>query len=407
MVKMNKKSFALFCYPWDIIDEGYDAIIDAVKRSGLNSIYVTVNYHSGMFFLPHSKKRKIYFPEPGALYFNPSNWHKNHTFQSPISNLTENWPKFWEELSNKCKQNNINLCAWMLGTHNSGIGNKYQEISVHNAWGDPITHSLCPFNSEVVDHFVNVSKDVVNLGVFDKILVESLEYLPLRHGHHHEVIGVDFPDDLDFLMSLNFSRSCMDRLKNKNVDGEIIKNWVKKISDDYFNKRLNNNKMDWQDFEKILDGQFWQYYLIREESITNINKAVINELRQDKNLKIGLLDFGPLYSLGPYNQRWQNGVNLEYLLPLIDEIHPTFYFADLDFNKKKYEIYKDVIKNKVDMIPAIRTILPQTSNQKDLTNQIEIFNNDAAGFSFYNYSFMNFENLDWINKSLSLQDNNI
>ena len=34
--KMNKKSFALFCYPWDIIDEGYDAIIDAVKRSGLN-----------------------------------------------------------------------------------------------------------------------------------------------------------------------------------------------------------------------------------------------------------------------------------------------------------------------------------------------------------------------------------
>ena len=67
----------------------------------------------------------------------------------------------------------------------------------------------------------------------------------------------------------------MDQLKNKNVDGEIIKNWVKKISDDYFNKRLNNNKMDWQDFEKILDGQFWQYYLIREESITNINKALL------------------------------------------------------------------------------------------------------------------------------------
>ena len=50
MVKMNKKSLALFCYPWDVIDEGYDAIIDAVKRSGLNSIYITVNYHSGMFF---------------------------------------------------------------------------------------------------------------------------------------------------------------------------------------------------------------------------------------------------------------------------------------------------------------------------------------------------------------------
>ena len=113
-----------------------------------------------------------------------------------------------------------------------------------------------------------------------------------------------------------------------------------------------------------------------------------------------MLDFGPLYSLGPINQRWQNGVNLEYLLPLIDEIHPTFYFTDLNTTREKYNIYKNVLKNKVDMIPAIRTILPQTSNETDLTNQLEIFNKDAAGFSFYNYSFMNYENLDWINKSL-------
>jgi len=61
----------------------------------------------------------------------------------------------------------------MLGTHNSGIGNNYPNTSVYNAWGDPITHSLCPFNSDVVDHFVNLSRDVVNLGVFDKILIES------------------------------------------------------------------------------------------------------------------------------------------------------------------------------------------------------------------------------------------
>ena len=48
---MINKDLALFCYPWDVIDEGYDAIINAVKKSGLNSIYITVNYHSGMFFL--------------------------------------------------------------------------------------------------------------------------------------------------------------------------------------------------------------------------------------------------------------------------------------------------------------------------------------------------------------------
>lgn len=406
MVTMINKDLALFCYPWDVIDEGYDAIINAVKRSGLNSIYITVNYHSGMFFLPHSTKRKIYFPEPGALYFNPSNWHKKHSFQSPISNLTNNWSLFWEELSNKCKQNNIKLCAWMLGTHNSGIGNNYPEMSVHNAWGDPITHSLCPFNSEVVDHFVNLSRDIVNLGVFDKILIESLEYLPLRHGHHHEVIGVDFSADLDFIMSLNFSKKCLEALKQKSVDGEMIKNWVKETTNDYFNKNIKKEIMNWSDFENAIDGQFWKYYQIREESITNINKVVINELRQDKNLKIGLVDFGPLYPLGPNKQRWQNGVNLTSLLPSIDEIHPTFYFADLELFKQKYDIYKNVLENKVDMIPAIRTILPQIANQTDLNNQLKVFNQESAGFSFYNYSFMNYENLDWINNSLNILKDN-
>ena len=58
---MINKDLALFCYPWDVIDEGYDAIINAVKRGGLNSIYITVNYHSGMFFYLIAQKEKFIF----------------------------------------------------------------------------------------------------------------------------------------------------------------------------------------------------------------------------------------------------------------------------------------------------------------------------------------------------------
>ena len=71
--------------------------------------------------------------------------------------------------------------------------------------------------------------------------------------------------------------------------------------------------------------------------------------------------------------------------------------------KQKYDIYKNVLESKVDMIPAIRSILPQITNQTDLNNQLKIFNKKSAGFSFYNYSFMNYENLDWIYKCLSDQ----
>ena len=33
---MSNSPLGLFAYPWDIIDEGEDAVIDAVKRAGLN-----------------------------------------------------------------------------------------------------------------------------------------------------------------------------------------------------------------------------------------------------------------------------------------------------------------------------------------------------------------------------------
>ena len=38
MVKMNKKDLALFCYPWDVIDEGYDAIIDAASGNAFGGV---------------------------------------------------------------------------------------------------------------------------------------------------------------------------------------------------------------------------------------------------------------------------------------------------------------------------------------------------------------------------------
>ena len=398
---MKSTPLALFCYPWDVIDEGGDKIIEAVNRAGLNTIYITVNYHSGMFFLPHNPNKKIYFPLPGALYINPGSWHDKHYFNSPVSDLCNDWTLFWQSFSKKCKENNIQLCAWMLGLHNSGIGSKYSELAVYNAWNDPITHTLCPFNNEVIDHFIQLAKDISELEVFDKVLIESLEYLPLRHGHHHEVIGVNFSDDIDFLLSLNFSKKCMEILKKNSIEGEKIKIWVKNIISRYFDNSNAHSILDWNEFEKILDGNFYEYLRIRENSITKINTLVIQEFRNNKNIKVGLLDFGPLYALGPHKRTWQNGVNLDSILPLVDEIHPTFYFTDIEITKSKFKIYKNIIAGDKKIIPAIRAIIPQTINEENLTEQLEIFSSHTNGFSFYNYSFMNLENLDWIKKAIS------
>ena len=398
---MSNSPLGLFAYPWDIIDEGEDAVIDAVKRAGLNTLFVTVNYHSGMFFLPHNPNRKIYFPEPGALYFEPSAWHKNHYFSSPVSKLTSNWNSFWSSLANKCQSNNITLGAWMLGLHNSGIGNQHKDLATYNAWNDPITHTLCPFNETVCDYLNNVARDVTKLGVFNKVLIESIEYLPVRHGHHHEVIGVDFPSDIDFLLSLNFSKQCFKHLNDKGIDGKSIANWVKSVCNDFFISAQNHKEMKWNDLEKCIDGEFNEYLKVRENSITKLTKSVISEFRQDKSIMVGLIDFGPLYPLGPNGRKWQNGVNLDSVLSIVDEIHPTYYFADLEINKSKHSIYTSIIDNQKPIIPAVRSILPQTPDAKSLLDQLNMLALESSGYNFYNYSFMNFETLDWIKEAVN------
>ena len=149
-------------------------------------------------------------------------------------------------------------------------------------------------------------------------------YLPLRHGLHHEVIGVDFTNDIDFIMSLTFSKNCIKKFKEKNVYGDLFQSCVKNTTKNYFNNKSLSEVISWEKFENILNGEFWKYYEIREDSITNINELIISELRNDKNLQIGILDFGPLYALGPYGRRWQNGVNLDKILPMVDENTSNF-----------------------------------------------------------------------------------
>ena len=40
MVRMNKKSLALFCYPWDVIDEGQDGCSSMARTTGLVTVEV-------------------------------------------------------------------------------------------------------------------------------------------------------------------------------------------------------------------------------------------------------------------------------------------------------------------------------------------------------------------------------
>jgi hypothetical protein len=395
------KPLGIYAYPWDLLDEGTDQVLDQVhQRAGLNAIYLTTWYHSGMFFLPHNPKRKSYFPQPGALYYTPGSWHGRHPICPPVSDLTPDWPRFWDEVRGACDARGMQLTAWMPVLHNSGAGQRHPEYAVHNAWGDPIIYNLCASHEAVRDLVVLVVGDLVDAEIYDRILLESIEYLPLRHGYHHEVIGVPLDAGHEFLLSLCFCTACQKRAKGAGIDAERLRQWVVTTCQKALEQPTHMETLGWTELKESCDGELGRYLELRKTALTQTLTAVRERAKNQSDLKLAILDFGPLYPLGPDGRAWQSGVDLAQQLPLVDEVHPTFYFTDSDLLHRKIAEYAAVLRDEKPQIPAVRAILPQTTGASCLREQVEATAPHAQGHTFYNYSFMSLETLDWIRGAL-------
>ena len=391
----------MYAYPWDFIDEGIDTVLDAIQgRGGLDTVYVTTWYHSGMFFLPHNPNRKVHFPEPGALYFEPSGWHGDSELTPAVSKLHDDWGAFWKELRAACDARGMQLSAWMPVLHNTGLGSRHPERTVTNAWGDPIIHSLCASHTEVQDVVTNVVRDVANLGVFDRILLESIEYLPLQHGFHHEVIGLPIDPEVAFATSLCFCSACQARGEGIGIDVEGLKRWVRDATQPAFDGKPHQIPSSLEAFREIQAGAMGRYLDLRAESLTNVLRLSGETLPND-GPRLAILDFGPLYPLGQFDGVWQSGVDLAAQGALVDEIHPTFYFDDLGVLENKVRAYKDALHHTdAVVVPTLRAIAPQVDGPASLDAQVAAVSGLGDGMSFYNYSFMRLETLDWIRTSV-------
>ncbi len=389
----------LYAYPWDVIDEGADTVLEAVERAGLNTLYITTWYHSGMFFLPHNPRRRVHFPEPGALYCSPGAWHARHPLAPPVSSLSDDWSAFWEELALTANDRGISLTAWMPVLHNSGLGNAHPDMVVENPWGDRITHTLCPSNESVRDLVLSVMQDVAGMGIFARVLLESIEYLPLRHDHHHEVIGVPLDPDMEFLASLCFCPACLKRSADGGIDTAAVRGWVRDTVDATL-EGGSREIMGWEPIEAGAGGHMEGYLRSRETGPSTLAAEAAATLRGSGSVLVGCLDFGPLYPMGPNGRRWQNGVDLDRVLDHVDEMHPTFYQTDPSILARSISAYTGTVGQAVTQVPALRAMLPQTADGASLAEQCAAVAPVASGVSFYNYSFMARRNLDWIRAAL-------
>lgn len=402
---MKFKNSSLWIYPWDLLDEGIEETVDKLSQNpGIDWLSITTVYHSGKFLLPHNPKKKIYFPQSGALYFQPSkDWYGKLRFKPPIWNELGENANFWDEIATAAGDRGIKIAAWTLGLHNTWLASNYPDCSIENVYGDKIITDLCPNNSDVQDYVCAIINDISENLPVEKILIESLEYMPFTHGFHHEVIGVPMSATVNYLMSMCFCPYCTKETEAAGLDALEIKNWVKRYLDRHFlNPYSSSLQTGWPELMDELDGEIGQYVDLRAKTITDLSYKALGKVKESGKQRLGICDFGPLYQLGPNKMAWESGTDLSKLVNLYDELCPTFYFTDREVLRKKIDEYLSLVKGlEIDLVPAIRAILPQIGSREDLQSFLCLINNRVDGVSFYNYGFSTDEVLGWFKSEIT------
>src|SRR5712671_1275370 len=108
-------SIELFAYPWDIADRGVSEFAAECRDLGVTRLHVTALYHSGKFLLPRNRARRVFFPEPGAMYVpvDEAGLGTMTPARSPLADAG------WLE---KLAAAGIPLSAWTVFHHNSRLG---------------------------------------------------------------------------------------------------------------------------------------------------------------------------------------------------------------------------------------------------------------------------------------------
>ncbi|HEX5498528.1 MAG TPA: hypothetical protein VFX03_04840, partial [Thermomicrobiales bacterium] len=322
---------ALWIYPWDILDAGIDA---TVHRAGhewrLSALSLTASYHSAKFLLPRRSREKVFLSGGAAVYFRPDPALYADTPLKPVVTPRADLLDVLDRTSEACRRQGLGLRAWTVALHNSRLGEAQPEAAEVNAFGDRYPWALCPANPDVRRYAAGLVRDVATNHDVDWIDLESIGYHGLYHGHHHELIGIEFGPLDEFLMGLCFCRHCLARAGEAGIDGERLRAEVaatleRRFADEAFVPALPMD--DPKDVLSLLTarGDLAAYVRMRLQTVATLVGELATTALAGSRTRLALT--ASTFQRGAENA-WLEGMDLRLLAQAADEIIVLAYAQD-------------------------------------------------------------------------------
>lgn len=371
----------MFTYAWDLEAEGYDRVVGELAGNGVTYINLATAYHAGKFLLPHNPKHRTFFPEDGSIYFRPD-LSRYGRIRPRVNSLVTHTDDPVTRLLDVAGTHGASYVAWVVLMHNSWLGARYPDATVHTAFGDPVIHSLNPAHPDVREYMLAMLGDLVSRHDVAAIELESPGYMSYTHGWHHEINGVALDAVQERLLSISFSPFELGAAREAGIDAIRVRDAVADLLDRSWNEGfalVTDDKRHDEAETLLADPDLIAYQHWQNDQVVSLAMAIRDTVRA-ASPTTEIRHFAAL----------DGGDAGAALLETGDGILAGYASSDADA-VARVETTKPLGKKVYGML---RGLPPDTTEPGQITTLVEAWRSAGVdGIDCYNYGFMPRRNL--------------
>jgi hypothetical protein len=389
------REFGMYFYPWTVDD--IDLFTREYAALGCTAIAPALSYHHGNTLAARNlrstmlRDAMVSFVPNAPLYGTLKPAVNASCAQSGVAYKIREW----------CKKNNILFSAWTVLLHNSTLGEAHPECCVENAFGDRLTHALCPSNPDVKEYAGALISDIARQFEPDSLMLESGTVQPALHGLHHEISNIAQPLYLRYLLSLCFCPHCVERasLLFPALDVSALRRRIQELALYTANHELIIPGNDDAVFLQMLfetPGLF-EYQKARENGVTELTR-VTAEILKTRRVLFTLIPSAVPFSI---NHLFVEGMNLTQNARYADTLLPLVYGAG-----ERYENAAGIIRAYcagINTGMAVSLHPAKTESEEALHSALARAASAGCDVCYlYNYSLASETRLAWVRRAVRL-----
>ncbi|MDA0231009.1 MAG: hypothetical protein O3B21_12580 [Proteobacteria bacterium] len=388
----------MYTYAWDLNEEGVETVLERYRACGINTITLAASYHAGKFLRPHARKRRVYFPEDGTVYFLPR--QERYGAIHPIMNSVLAEHDFFDEL--RVYAPDMKRVAWTVCLHNTELGIRHPEYAVRNAYGDPYHYNLCPAFEEVQEYVAILCADMAELYELDGIALETPGFLPYEHGFHHEFSLLPLNRWVKWLLGLCFSDASVAGAAAAGIDVAHLRQQTMTSIDHFFaNAKAvpDETAFEWWIADLVTDPEWAAFLNWRCSVVTDLVARVRAAVPKETELVVI-----PTVQR-PTAASWFEGSDLKRLAEVADVLEipayePSAEAVAIDAGDVRRRVGPEAKLNFI-----LRPTYPDLANGAETVAAAKVLKDaGASGLAFYNYGHMALASLDYVRDALKVFD---